>query len=295
MFVCSSMYLFIYVSKSQRETCFPWWDLPCIDSKNVTAAYGCMDRKYDSQKRILNSEEWSCVRDLQVQVQGTMCKRASGNQSARIDANCTLYIITQCQASLKEEQPTNLIENIESWCMGYGSCSFMNRRMNQSGSKNRRGKCRCCVTIFALVVSYLHFCVFFFSMSEPLAPPMLLPAFVLGYTYGIHQWSVDPSTRFFQCHFHLATSTAPRQNLPPVPFLPPPAAPGMHRPSAPPPAGRGQILDATWGAPATRPATPAPLWAPLRVCELRDGGNNKGWAEEVCWWLQTVKSSETWV
>lgn len=53
-------------------------------------------------------------------------------------------------------------------------------------------------------------------------------------------------------------SNLPKQNLPPVPFLPPPAAPGMHRPSAPPPAGRGQILDATWGAPQ-RPATPAPL------------------------------------
>lgn len=39
MFVCSSMCLFIYVSKSQRETCFPWWDLPCLDSKNVTAAW----------------------------------------------------------------------------------------------------------------------------------------------------------------------------------------------------------------------------------------------------------------
>eukprot|EP00435_Cladocopium_sp_Y103_P036157 s1778_g9.t1 len=52
----------------------------------------------------------------------------------------------------------------------------------------------------------------------------------------------------------------PKQNLPPVPFLPPPATPSMgHRPTPPPPAGRGQILDATWGAPQQRPATPAPL------------------------------------
>ena len=136
-------------------------------------------------------------------------------------------------------------------------------------------------------ISSLLRVLFSFSMSEPLAPPSLC--------FGLHLW--DPSmisgsiNPFFPGN---VTSTSPhhppRQNLPPVPFLPPPAAPGMHRPSAPPPAGRGQILDATWGAPQ-RPATPAPLWAPLRVFELRDGGNNKGWAEEVCWWVQTVKSS----
>lgn len=143
--------------------------------------------------------------------------------------------------------PQGGITNLSYWKLMYGSCSFINLRMNllQNGSKNRCGKCRFCVTIFALVAP-LFLCVLFsFSMSEPLDQRLFFPP-----------CSVTPTS---------LSSMAPRQNLPPVPHLPPPAAPMGHRPTAPPPAGRGQILDATWGAPQQRPATPAPLWAPCRV------------------------------
>jgi hypothetical protein len=202
-----------------------------------------------------------------------------------------LYIITQCQASLKEEQPTNLIE-ADVWVMGraHSWTAEWTRVVQKTGAENAGVASQSShwlyhIFTFACFVFLQH--VRTLSSSQPLFWATLMGSIN-------DQWIHQPVFSW-QCHFHLATSsTAPRQNLPPVPFLPPPAAPGMHRPSAPPPAGRGQILDATWGAPQ-RPATPAPLWAPLRVFELRDGGNNKGWAEEVCWWVQTVKSSETWV
>ena len=140
-----------------------------------------------------------------------------------------------------------------------------------------------------LSVSCIFTCVSF-VFRQHVATLLYSQSLFLGYTFGIHghQWIHQPSsTSFFptlsSCHFHLPiiiyhpwpwSSWSSRQNLPPVPFLPPPAAPGGHRPAAPPPAGRGQILDATWGAPQQRPATPAPLWP----VELRDGGDNKGWA-----------------
>ena len=108
IFVCSSMFLPIRVSRNQSEAPLPWWDLRLLASCD-----GCMDRTYDNQKRILNSEKWSYVLVINQwgilkckscnEVKGTLCKRVSGNPSAQIAATCTLSYFIQCQESLKEE------------------------------------------------------------------------------------------------------------------------------------------------------------------------------------------------
>lgn len=132
-----------------------------------------------------------------------MCKRGSGNQSARIDANCTWYNYSMSGI------PQGGTTNQSYWKLMCGLWVVLIHepqnepewfkkpaRKMQMLRHNLRTGC---------IISSLLRVLFFFSMSEPLAPPMLLPAFVLGYTYGIHQWSVDPSTRFF-----LAMSLPPR-------------------------------------------------------------------------------------